>query len=1090
MTVSAGGAQVTLQAAASAPLGQFQMNLSGQAGTATYNSQVAITVTNTPPPAFYFLGGQFGEIAVPIGGSANYTFLTGVDSPPTYTVTMSVVGLPAGTTATFSPSTITPGQSGTVTITAASNAGSAQNLTITLLGTPSVSTVASAGLSVLLDVTPPPGHLSNNRTAYVSTEGTPYWAAYDSLHQLVFSSNHSWNRLDVISATTHQILKSIPIWDPRGVDMATDNSRVWVTTGSQQVFEIDPVSLSVVRHELPNDAQLSNLAPQTWEGNLIYALSDGTVLLNFSHATGDGSQILAIWNPTTNALTSLPTPSSAMGTPMPGIIMKSGDGSRVYSISGDSSGSSYYYDVATSSVSNVITLAGYAVAAAADLHASHVAVYDASGLNMYDGNLTPLGPLPGGGLADFLLQGGMVFSPTNGNLYEVCQPAFSPLIMTINSQTLNVLGIAPAMPMIPVMTEMSNGFDVALPIAVDSTGMVIGVQDYGIVFDDSAFYENLVPNQPGTPVYLQHMSPYFGPLSGGTSSGGFGNSFDLTPDVWYGPNRGKASLGNGGVLTITSPPTTVPGPVDIKIFFPDGIEVYDPLFFSYGPDVQYNYFSGSGPNGDVAGRIAGFGMPLDGSGGTLTVGGTAADITTVQTQYLPFTGSPFPNTYLNFVIPPGSPGWANVTVQTPDGSSTLPRSHFYAKSVMDYLSADKFNAVLFDPVREQLYLSTTGQIDVFSLTSSQFQTPITPPAQGASKQFAGMALTPDGNSLIAADITDGSIAVIDLNNPSSSTLIPVAPLNTLDTPCILGPSYVAATSTNLAFVSYGGLPGPGCGAYGPTYLIDLVAETSIQLPYDPNCSGLSGPTLYGAGFVSASHDGTKVALGGGVGAPGGFCIYDAVQKSYTQLATYQLSGAAISGDGNVAASDNQLIDSTSHLIGRIALPDIYYLSFNLSVPGIYPLFEPQINDAGSLYFMAYSDFFDIIDFQHGQLRMRFSLAETLPNVVAPMALDSSGQRVFLITSTGLTVIDLGEAPLSIGSLSVSQAAPGTQITLRGSGFNSSTTATIGGQPASVTFVDSETLQVTVPVLSSGPADLVLTNLDGTVYTLNSAVTIP
>jgi DNA-binding beta-propeller fold protein YncE len=149
-------------------------------------------------------------------------------------VALSISGLPAGTSASFNPATILPGQSGTVTITATSTAAPAQNAEIQVTGTP-LAPVSTSSITFLVDVAPKPGSLPNNRTDYLSTEATPYGAVYDPVHKLIFSSNNSWNRVDVISVATHALVKAIAIPDPHGIDMAIDNSRVWVATGSQRV---------------------------------------------------------------------------------------------------------------------------------------------------------------------------------------------------------------------------------------------------------------------------------------------------------------------------------------------------------------------------------------------------------------------------------------------------------------------------------------------------------------------------------------------------------------------------------------------------------------------------------------------------------------------------------------------------------------------------------------------------------------------------------------------------------------------------------------------------------------------------------------
>jgi hypothetical protein len=153
------------------------------------------------------------------------------------------------------------------------------------------------------------------------------------------------------------------------------------------------------------------------------------------------------------------------------------------------------------------------------------------------------------------------------------------------------------------------------------------------------------------------------------------------------------------------------------------------------------------------------------------------------------------------------------------------------------------------------------------------------------------------------------------------------------------------------------------------------------------------------------------------------------------------------------------------------------------------LLEPQLNAAGSLYYMAFSNFFDIVDVLHAILRMRFSLSETIQNTAVPMAIDSGGRFVYLITNKGLTIVDLGEAPLSIGWINPSTASPGTQIAVRGSGFNSTTAATVGGQASAVSVTDQNTLTLTVPSLSAGPAAITFTNGDGTIYTALGLLTI-
>ena len=85
---------------------------------------------------------------------------------------------------------------------------------------------------------------------------------------------------------------------------------------------------------------------------------------------------------------------------------------------------------------------------------------------------------------------------------------------------------------------------------------------------------------------------------------------------------------------------------------------------------------------------------------------------------------------------------------------------------------------------------------------------------------------------------------------------------------------------------------------------------------------------------------------------------------------------------------------------------------------------------------------------------------------------------------------MGKALLSIGWINPAAASPGALVTVRGSGFTLSTTATVGGLPAAVSFVDENTLSLTLPAgLNSGPAKIVLTNPDGKTYTAVGMLTV-
>jgi IPT/TIG domain len=1082
LSVPPSGASLTLQISASAVAGTLILN--GQAGSTSGSGQVPITIQASNSPNFSFGKGYIFELQVPIGGSGQIQLPTDSNNQAEYNVVLSISNLPTGVTATLTPSTIFPGEPVTVALTASSTAPLAQNVPVTVTGTPQPNGVAGSTI-IIVDVTLPSASLPDNRTDYLSTGGTPYAGAYDPVHNLVFVSNPSWNRVDVISNSTHAVTQKIDIPAPRGIDISQDSSTVWVSTNSQQIFAINTSTFAATRYVLPNFTPPSGST--AWVGSQLVSLADGSIMMMITASPGSGIYSLIDWNPSSGTLTQLTVPSFEPLADL-GPLLRSGDGTQVWFVGSTSDEPVFHYDVLAQTFSGVTNLAGYALDAAVNYDGSRIAIFDSSGLNMYDGNVNLIGPLAGGGvLAVGQFTGGMVFSPFNGDLYETAMPLNIPVTFTIDANSLNVVAVAPAMGMIPAGAELSPPFYMAAPFAVDSTGMVFGIQDYGVAFDDAAFSQNFLTIQLGPCIYMGHLLPDVGPIAGGTTSGASGCSFPpITPAVWYGANRGTATntvtpgeVGSYGQLTAISPPGN-PGPVNLKFLFPDGTQIFDPQSFSYGPFIRYAALSGASPDGGAAGMIDGYGMPSGGAGGTITIGGSAV---TNATSPAGFT-SPFPSTALGFTVPAGNPGWSDITVSTPNGTSTLPNAFFYAASVTDYPSSDTFTAILYDSSRQQLYLSAGDHIDVFSLTSNQFVSPLALPAQGASKQFVGLALTPDYSQLIAADLVDGSLAVVNPDSPSMSYVVPVAAPAPGNPGCtVVGPLYVASAIDNQAFVTTGSLPPSGCttGGVGPylggdAYVVNLTSRTATL---DTCCQD--------AYSVASSADGTEIVIPSGLT----LYVYNVAQQSlFSTGAAYEEGSATISGDGNVVAQQTVFANLTANVIGQIAgspTPSIdpYPDGLNLT-----PLADAQLNQSGSLYFIPSTNTFDIDDVQHGRLRLRFSLSETISNTAVPLAVDSGGRHIYLLTNKGLTIVDLGEALLSIGSLNPATASPGTSITVRGSGFNSSTTATVGGQAASVSFTDENTLTLTVPSVSSGPTAIVLQNSDGSSYTLQNGLTIP
>ncbi|HMD32540.1 MAG TPA: IPT/TIG domain-containing protein, partial [Candidatus Acidoferrales bacterium] len=139
---------------------------------------------------------------------------------------------------------------------------------------------------------------------------------------------------------------------------------------------------------------------------------------------------------------------------------------------------------------------------------------------------------------------------------------------------------------------------------------------------------------------------------------------------------------------------------------------------------------------------------------------------------------------------------------------------------------------------------------------------------------------------------------------------------------------------------------------------------------------------------------------------------------------------------------------------------------------------------------------DLVDVHTGRLRERVFLTQVVlssifgPGALKAIALTPAGDQIFLATTAGLTVVQMDSVPLGIGSVTPASGPAGTAVTIRGTGFAAGTSVIVNGVAAAVSFVDSSTLSVVLPgSLSTGAAQFVLHNPDGSSYALDAAFTV-
>lgn len=936
---------------------------------------------------------------------------------------------------------------------------------------------------------------NGNRTDFVATGDTPSSVVYDPIHNAIYADMPSLSRVYVINAATRQILRSIPVpgggglnWS--GLSITPDGKRILVSGAPQQVGWIDTDTQNLAKLEFLPQIQNGCCSSAPVRPGKPMILASGNVLFIGYSSIFNG---IMEWKRSVGQVVGVnPDPKYSVYFAQDSIGARSADGTKVIFSTNAIPSDLAIFD----SVSDTFTTtasAGYVYALAANPTGTQFAAAgDSEPIAILDNQLNKIGQAPVGGVLY-----GMVYSPDGKKLYVVSMPGNVPLISTIDTSTFQLIGQAPAYFSVLAFTDREPPFFVEKPMATDSSGLLFGAGDHGVAVDDSTYFQNISDSAIAT-LTTGIVNPAQGPQNSPTSVTIPTSMAKGSPSVWFGfQPGGNAVVNSSGQIQTAAPPAPYAGPVNVKSLAPDGTEGNVPNGFSYGVILDSTPVVAVPPSGGVLFDIYGYGLGSDSSPTpTLQLGSSSASIQKsilFPAEYV--YGYPFPLDHVRATAPAGSPGRGDINVKSLAGTGTVPGGIHFLQSVNDYPSSDSFTFVLYDARRSQLYLSAGDHIDVFSLSSRTYVAPIIPPTLSKKLQMQGLALTPDGSKLLAANYSDNSVAVIDLGNPSSVQVTQVVPTGSSIFP--QGPLQLVATNSNHVLVASFDNSHTFTGGGGGIYDIDLgtLAAKPVHGPFAAHID---------ADFLTANQDGSKVFLG----IPNeGVFVLDVATNTWTTGPPQQAFEVAASGDGNVFVSDGlarafetslNLFDPAARLISVTGLPE--YLDATPALSGI------KLNDSGSLAYVGVTpsvvteppaidprSFVDIYDVQHHELRERIFLSEQfLPQEAAQngLAIDGTGQNLFLLTKAGLTIVSLDSVPLSIGSITPTVGSAGATVILRGSGFSQLTTAMCNGATAKATFVDTDTLQVSLPAsLPAGPVSISLSNPDGSTYTLDVAFTV-
>lgn len=368
----------------------------------------------------------------------------------------------------------------------------------------------------------------------------------------------------------------------------------------------------------------------------------------------------------------------------------------------------------------------------------------------------------------------------------------------------------------------------------------------------------------------------------------------------------------------------------------------------------------------------------------------------------------------------------------------------------------------------------------------------------------GLALTPDGTQLVAADFGAQKIYLFNPDDGSGSSIAVGGVAGFADS----GPARVAATSTQNVFVGLSAESGSSGACTSCLGQLNLTASPpTIQPASQPEVSSLTGAPL-----VQSNGTGDQVFVAF-TSAPGGpLALWNA--STPNQFSTFTANDAAwdlgAASDGTMFAlqanGTTEIRTADLSLAVVPASPELTQIPGRNLVPGV------TLHPSGSLIYQPFltgpaanagvKGGIDILEAHSGVLRLRILLPQQFMTDVdglhgSFLTTDENGQRLFAITSkdgtaqnAGVSIVTLANVPLGIGTLipSNGSGAGGITLTIRGSGFQSGTLVTIGGKTATVTFEDMNTLAVVAPALPAGAQRVTITNPDGETVSLDAAYT--
>ncbi|HVO56277.1 MAG TPA: IPT/TIG domain-containing protein [Dongiaceae bacterium] len=1022
-------------------------------------------------------------------------------------VQIALSGLPSGVTAnpgaTFS---VAAGNSVTLLL-GASNSAATGSVTVSVTAT-GAGLTHSTSLALTVSAVQP---AAVPRTAFTRTDAVaalddpaaePHHRhiAYDAANKHIFVANRAMNRVEVLSSTDGSQVTQVSIPGASSADLSADGQLVWVGTASEQLAAISTATLQVA-----SAGQLAGLTPIP---NTVFdrpeelvSLRGGKLLVRLRE--GGGSEaLLASYDPNSNTLTDLTPLAPQVFQHGVGVIARSADRNRALVASNDATGTVLLLDgnAAVAAGPQVIASGTILYAAASPGGTQFAVIQAASGgeqVLLLDSALGVVASRPTSNAR------GVVFSSDGKNLFVAENSNDLPLLSLLSAADLSAVGWSAD----PAIQSLGSEIE-----ETDETGMVFGCANRGVSLLDASQFAapqggTLLPALAANPA----AAPNAGPSAGGTSVTLTGQNFTANPAIHFGSQNSLVSSSNATQILTRSPASAAAGAVNLSAYFSNGGVVLAPDAFAYGPQILNVLPNAGNSNGGESVAIYGYGFGEDPGKVAVKFGSAAAtvqkleDVAAVAASLGLDAAYPFPLQRLTVTTPAAAAGKSDLSVSAPAGSALARLGFQFTQSQQVFAKPGFYKFLLYDASRQVVYLTGTDHLDVLDLASGVYRAPLTPPGGSPPNALLRQAiLIPQTPQVALADFGAQSVYLLNPDT-AAGTVVSVGGIQGDPNS---GPVRIAATSANTIFVgmaSYGGSTS-GCSTCLQQMNLSASPVTTAPAP-QPQVS-----TLTSAPLVDSSADGNSVffAFAAAPGQPMAGWAASAPQQFATAATNISAADLATAADGTFFATQAsgriEIRDTSLALRSVTVISEREGIPAGTVVPGI------ALHPSGALVYVPFlsgpapasppftglQGGVDIFDAHSGRLRLRVFLPEPFAALRADsdglhgkfLTIDENGQRLFALTASGLTVVQLARVPLGIGVLSPANgpSAGGTAITLRGSGFASGATVTIGGQPANVSFVDMNTLKLTAPAVASGLQRVVVTNPDGESVVLEAGYT--